>query len=131
MIEVDTTYLWQTPGGVDAKRFCASVPVSLFPTQTEFSLAWANEMSASKQASRTARLQLTLRQPVVSHSRHQSASFSLNQQLSFSCSRSTSSRPGFRSADSFSYIHADMGISVVPMPAFFVFRNTSLSQIPA
>ena len=28
MVEVDTTYLRQTPGGVDAKVFCASAPVS-------------------------------------------------------------------------------------------------------
>ena len=28
MIEVNTTYLWQTPGGVDAIGLCASVPVS-------------------------------------------------------------------------------------------------------
>ena len=28
MIEVDTTLLWQTPNGVDAKVLCASVPAS-------------------------------------------------------------------------------------------------------
>lgn len=28
MIEVDTTYLWQMPGGVDAKSLCASIPGS-------------------------------------------------------------------------------------------------------
>lgn len=44
----------------------------------------------------------------------------LNQQLSLSCIRSASSCPDFRSADSFNYIHADMGISV-PVSAFFVF----------
>ena len=49
MIEVDTTYSWQMPGGIDAQDFCASVPASLFRTQSEFSLAWANEMRASKQ----------------------------------------------------------------------------------
>ena len=26
MVEVDTTYLWQMPGGVDAKSLCASIP---------------------------------------------------------------------------------------------------------
>jgi len=25
MVEVDTTYLWQMPGGVDAKSLCASI----------------------------------------------------------------------------------------------------------
>ena len=28
MVEVNTTYLWQTPGGVDAQVLCASAPVS-------------------------------------------------------------------------------------------------------
>ena len=28
MVEVDTTYLWQMPGGVDAKSLCASIPGS-------------------------------------------------------------------------------------------------------
>ena len=28
MVEVDTSYLWQTPGGVDAQVLCASAPVS-------------------------------------------------------------------------------------------------------
>jgi len=28
MIEVDTTYSWQTPSGVDAKVLCAPFPVS-------------------------------------------------------------------------------------------------------
>ena len=44
----------------------------------------------------------------------------LTQPLSLSCIRSASSRPDYRSADSFNNIHADMGISV-PVPAFFVF----------
>ena len=43
----------------------------------------------------------------------------LKKQLSLSCIRSVSLRPDFRSADSFIYIHADMGISI-PVPAFFV-----------
>ena len=47
----------------------------------------------------------------------------LSQQLFLSCIRSVSSRPDFRATDSFNYIHADMGISV-PVPAFFVSRNT-------
>ena len=28
MVDVNTTYLWQTPGGVDAQVLCASAPVS-------------------------------------------------------------------------------------------------------
>lgn len=28
MIEVDTTYSWQMPSGVDAKSLCASIPGS-------------------------------------------------------------------------------------------------------
>ena len=28
MAEVDTTYLWQTPGGVDVQVLCALAPVS-------------------------------------------------------------------------------------------------------
>ncbi len=54
----------------------------------------------------------------------------LKQQLSRSpISGGASSRPDFRSADSFNYIHADMGISV-PVSAFFVpghTRQVSLS----
>ena len=77
MMEANTTHLWQMPNGIDAKVLCASVPASLSRTQSEFSLACANEMSASKQASGTVRLRLTLRRPVVLHSRHESAAFSL------------------------------------------------------
>ena len=76
MIEVDTTYSWQMPCGVDAGDFCASVPASLSRTQSEFGLACVNEVSASKQAD-TARLQLTLRRPVVSRNRQESATFPL------------------------------------------------------
>jgi hypothetical protein len=28
MIEVNTTYLWQTPDDVDVKGFCTSIPVT-------------------------------------------------------------------------------------------------------
>jgi len=130
MIEANTTHLWQMQSSVDAQILCASVPASPFRTQSEFGLAWANEMSARKQdsktASKTARLRLTLRRPVVSHSRHKSADLALTPKLSRSCIKDASSRPDFRSADSFNYIHADMGISV-PVPAFFVFEQ----HIPA
>ena len=129
MYEATTTYSWQMPYGIDAKVSCASVPVTLLRTQSVFGLAWANEMSTSKQAD-TARLQLTLRRPVVSHSRHESADLTLNQQLFLSCIRSVSSRPDFRSADSFNHIHADMGIST-PVSAFFIFEKHTLPQISA
>ena len=76
MIEANTTHLWQMQSSVDAQILCASVPASPFRTQSEFGLAWANEMSASKQAN-AARLRLTLRRPVVSHSRQESATFPL------------------------------------------------------
>ena len=118
MIEVDTTYSWQMPCGVDAGDFCASVPGYLSRTQSEFGLACVNEVSASKQAN-TARLQLTLRRPVISRSRHKPADLTLNQQLFLSCIRSVSSRPDFRSAESINTYYADMGISI-PVPAFFV-----------
>ena len=47
----------------------------------------------------------------------------LTQQLSHSLIRNASSRSDFRSAGSINTYHADMGISV-PVPAFFVSRNT-------
>ena len=81
MIEVDTTYSWQMPCGVDAGDFCASVPGYLSRTQSEFGLACVNEVSASKQAD-TARLRLTFRRNVVLHSRHESAALSLTPSLS-------------------------------------------------
>lgn len=47
MFEADTTYLWQTSRGVDAKTLCASAPVSLFQAQSELNFVCAN--TASKQ----------------------------------------------------------------------------------
>ena len=52
------------------------------------------------------------------------------QQLSLSPIRSVSSCPDFRSADSFNYIRADMGISV-PVPVFSFSVNTIHPQISA
>ena len=63
MIEANMTYLWQMPCGVDVKAFYASVPAPLSRTQSEFSLAWANEMSASKQD--TGRPPLALGRPIA------------------------------------------------------------------
>jgi len=51
MIKKNAIYLWQMPCSIDAQEFCASVPASLSRTQSEFGLACANEMSASKQNS--------------------------------------------------------------------------------
>jgi len=48
MIEVNTTYLGQMPGGIIAKNSYAPVPAPLFRTQSEFILAWTNEGNASK-----------------------------------------------------------------------------------
>jgi len=76
MVEVDTTHLWQMQYSIDARGLCASAPASLFRTQSEFGLAWAKEMSARKQAD-TARLQLTLRRPVVSHNGRGAATYTL------------------------------------------------------
>ena len=76
MFEATATYLWQTRYGVDARILCASVPVSLSRTLSEFSLACVNKVSTSKQQN-TGRLRLTLRRPVVSHSRQESAVFPL------------------------------------------------------
>lgn len=133
MIEVNTTYSWQIPHGVDAGVLCASIPATLSRTQSEFGLAWANEMSTSKQASKqanAARLRLTLRRPVVSHSRQESADLTLNHSLSgsrigtrFSCLDAGSAKAIFNN-------HADMGVST-PVSAFFVSRNTSLPRISA
>ena len=125
MIEVDTTYSWQLPRGIDAGVLCASVPASHFRTQSEFGLAWANEMSASKQASRYSPPSADAQAACCFTQQARVSNFSLNQQLSLSCFRSASSHPDFRSADSFNYIHADMGISV-PVSAFFVFGKHNL-----
>ena len=127
MIEVDTTYSWQMPHGVDAGGLCASVPAPLFRTQSEFGLAWANEMSASKQASRYSPPSADAQAACCFTQQARVSNFSLNQQLSLSCIRSVSSRPDFRSADNFNHIHADMGISV-PVSAFS-FRETHKSRL--
>ena len=125
MIEVDTTYSWQMPRGVDAGVLCASVPASLSRTQSEFGLAWANEMSTSKQASKCSPPSADAQAACCFAQQARVSNFSLKQQLSLSCIKDASSRPDFRSADSFNYIHADMGISV-PVPAFFVFGKHNL-----
>lgn len=121
MIEVDTTYSWQLPRGIDAGVLCASVPASHFRTQSEFGLAWANEMSASKQAVQPASADASA--ACCFTQRAQGCNFSLNQHLSLSCIGSASLRPDFRSADSINTRHADMGTSI-PVPAFFVPRHT-------
>ena len=120
MIEVDTTYLWQMQHSVDAGDFCASIPATLSRTQSEFGLAWANEMSTSKQASKQYSPPSADAQAVCCFTQQaRVCSFFFNQRLSLSCIRSASSCPDLRSADSFNYIHADMGISI-PVSAFFV-----------
>ena len=130
MIEVNTSYFWQTQNGVDARGLCASVPASLSRTQSEFGLAWANEMSTSKQASSTARLQLTLRRPVVSRSRNELATSPLTN--SFPSPASGALRRTLISGLRIAIFnnHADMGVST-PVSAFFVSRNTSLPQLSA
>ena len=89
----------------------------------------SNEGIASKQAD-TARPQLTLRRPVVLRSRHESANFTLNQNLSSSCvgTRFLCSDAG--SAKNLFNNHPDMGVST-PVSAFFISRNTSLPQVSA
>ena len=121
MIEVNTTCSWQMPRGIDSRGLRTSVPASPSRTQSEFGPAWTNKMSASKQAN-TARLRLTLRRPVVSRCRQESAAYPLTNSFSLSCITSASSCPDFRSADSFNLIHADMGSSV-PVLAIFVFEK--------
>lgn len=130
MIEANTTYLWQTQSSVDARILCASAPVAPSPRpQSEFGLACVNE----EQASSTARLRLTPRRPVVSYSRHKSATHSLTLtiQLPLFPGHGVSSRLDFRSADSFNYIHTDTGNIFIPMSAFSVPGNTSLLQASA
>ena len=120
MIEVDTTYSWQMPRGIDAKELCASVPAPLFRTQSEFGLAWANEISASKPYSAPS---ADAQAACCFTQRARVSRFLFNQQLSLSSIWSVSSRPDFRSADSFNYIHADRGISV-PVSAFLGLEHT-------
>ena len=116
MIEANTTHRWQMPGGIDASFLRTSNPASLFRSQSELGRSRGNETNAHKQAD-TVRLQLTLRRPVVLHSRHESADLTLNQNLSgprigtcFSCLDASSGKTIFN-------IHADMGVSM-PVPAF-------------
>lgn len=116
MIEVNTSYLWQTSGSIDAKGHFASTPASLSRTQSEPGLAWANELSTSMQAG-TARLQLTLRRPVFLHSRHESADLTLNFNLSGSCIGTRFSCLEAGSVKAVFNIHADMGI-FTPVSAF-------------
>ena len=122
MIEANTTYLWQTPRGVDAKVLCASIPASLFRAQSEFDLSCANEMSASKQYSPPS---ADAQAACCFAQQERISSFLLNQKLFLSRIRSASLCSDFRSADSFNHIHADTGISV-PVPAFFVFDKHNL-----
>lgn len=122
MFKVNTTYLWQPLSGVDAKVPCASVPASPSRTQSEFGLAWANEISTSKQASRYSPPSVDAQAASCFAQQARISNFSLNQQLSLSCIRSVSSRPGTRSAESINTYHADMGISG-PVSAFFILRT--------
>lgn len=117
MMEANTTHLWQMLHSVDSKMLYALDPASLCRTQSESCLA--NEVSASKQYSPPS---ADAQAACCFTQQARVSNFFLNQQLSPSCIRSASSRPDFRSADSFNYIHADMGISV-PVPAFFVFEK--------
>ena len=115
MIEVDTTYSWQMPCSIDAQEFCASVPASLFRTQSEFDLAWVNIVSASKQnsppsADAQAACCFTQQKRV--------SSFPLKQQLSLSGIRSTLSRPDFWPVESFNYIQPTW-VSPYPCRPFF------------
>ena len=127
MIEANTTYLWQTPSGVDAKVLCASVSASLFRTQSEFGLVCANEMSTSKQAN-TARLQLTPRRPVVSHNRQESATFPLTS--SFPTPASGALRRALISGQRTASI-TFMPTWVSPYPCrLFSFRETHKSRFP-
>ena len=126
MNEANTTYRWQMPYCIAAKTLRASYPVPLFRTQSKFGLAWANEVSASKQASK---------QPSADDqadrcfTRQAQACRSHSEPTTFpSCIRSASLHPVFRSGDSFNCIHADTGI-FVPVPAFFISRNTSRPRI--
>ena len=48
MIDVKTTFLWKIQSGVDAKVCCNPVLAPFSRTQSEFSLAFANEGSAGK-----------------------------------------------------------------------------------
>jgi len=120
MIEVSMICLWQTLNGVNAMPLCASDQVSSFPqTQSEFGLAWANEMRASKQVN-TARPRLTLRRPVVSRDRHNSTDLPLNHSgfctgTQFSCTNAGSRKDIFNN-------HADMFFA--PVSAFFVLEST-------
>ena len=131
MSEANTSYLLQTPSGVDAKLFCASLPAFFSRTQSEFGLACVNEVSASKQANKqassTARPRLTLRRPVVSHSRNESATFSFTN----SCPSPTSGAlrgtllSGQRTAST-----SFMPTWVSPYPCrHFSFRETHKSRL--
>lgn len=124
MIEANTTYLWHTPSGVDAVVLRASDPFSFSRAQFEFGFACVSKLSAKKQYG------LPSADAQVACCVTQQARVSINQQLSLSCIRSIVPRPDFRTANSFHYIHAEMGISV-PVSVFFVLRNTSRPQISA
>ena len=47
MIGANMTYLWQMPGGIDAKSSCASGPASLFQAQSELGCDRVGEVTAS------------------------------------------------------------------------------------
>ncbi len=122
MIEVNTTYPRQTRSGVDTKVLFTSVPVTLSRTQSEFGLAWANKMSTSKQTN-PARFRLTFRWPVVSHSRHESATFFLTNSYPSPASGAFHRAliSGQRTTNS--TFMPTWAIST-PVPAFFISRNT-------
>jgi hypothetical protein len=116
MIEANMKCLWQKLGGIDTWILRASAPASFFRTQFNFGLACMNEVSASKPYSPLS----GGAQAVCCFTQQARVSnFLLNQKLFLSCIRNASSRLDSRSADSFNYIHAGMGISV-PVSALFV-----------
>jgi len=121
MIEVKMTNLRQTPSSVDARFLCASYPVPLSQTQFEFGPC-LGERNERKQTNKQAEYSPSSSDAQAARCFTQQARVCTphpNQKLFLSCIRIASLRPGFQSADSFNYLHADMG-TPVSMPAFFV-----------
>ena len=127
MIEVDTTYLWQTPSGVDAEVPCVSAPVFPLP-RPQFVLALANmggllfRAHARTRTCHKARFPLTPGRFSVSPGRHESAAFPVTGSFPAPASGAPHRAPisGLRTAPG--CICADKGISI-PAPAFLVFKN--------
>ena len=106
MIEANMTYLWQMPGGIDAKGLVVSGPGSPLQAQFEQIRTSANELSSVERAG----------------TRHPSDVSAPNQWLSCSQTRNASLHFGISAGESLNHLNAGRDVTS-PGPTFFVFEK--------